>query len=135
MGAALDNESSAVSKCYKDAIHQLGKHLFYRCARVWLHPDRIYNLTPEGRAQKITIDKINAFRKCVIAQRRQDGYFNNSFADVMKESDDDYFMNDKKRLAMLDLLLNAEQQGVIDSEGINEEVDTFMFEVFIPFQT
>ena len=35
----------------------------------------------------------------------------------------------KKRLAMLDLLLTAEKNGLIDNEGIKEEVDTFTFEV------
>ncbi|XP_013112569.1 probable cytochrome P450 4p3 [Stomoxys calcitrans] len=36
----------------------------------------------------------------------------------------------KKRYAMLDTLLRAEQEGLIDHEGICEEVDTFMFEGF-----
>ena len=30
---------------------------------------------------------------------------------------------------MLDVLLAAERDGLIDPEGIREEVDTFMFEV------
>ncbi|CAG4951273.1 unnamed protein product [Parnassius apollo] len=34
----------------------------------------------------------------------------------------------KKRTAMLDLLISAEQEGLIDNAGIEEEVDTFMFE-------
>ncbi|XP_067631944.1 probable cytochrome P450 4p3 isoform X3 [Eurosta solidaginis] len=36
----------------------------------------------------------------------------------------------KKRYAMLDTLLQAERDGLIDHEGICEEVDTFMFEGF-----
>lgn len=39
------------------------------------------------------------------------------------------FLGKKKRLAMLDLLLSAKMRNMIDDEGIQEEVDTFTFEV------
>ncbi|CAH2235553.1 jg23977 [Pararge aegeria aegeria] len=128
MGTVLDQESSSVSRCYKDAIHELGTHLFNRASSIWLHPEPLFNLSQVGRAHKSTLDLITSFRDCVIKQRRQDGHFTDLYKTTMTESDDDFFINGKKRFAMLDLLLNAEQQGTINSEGINEEVDTFMFE-------
>ncbi|KAM8711187.1 hypothetical protein ACLKA7_000339 [Drosophila subpalustris] len=41
--------------------------------------------------------------------------------------DDDIYINKKRRFAMLDTLICAEKDGLIDHEGICEEVDTLMF--------
>ncbi|XP_052739348.1 cytochrome P450 4C1-like [Bicyclus anynana] len=128
MGTVLDEESSTVSKSYKNAIHDLGTHIFYRAIRIWLHPESIFNLCQFGRTHKRTLNFIHSFRDRVVEKRRQNEYFDNLYTETMTESDDNFVMNDKKRLAMLDLLLNSEKQGLIDSDGINEEVDTFMFE-------
>ncbi|XP_034479672.1 cytochrome P450 4p1-like [Drosophila innubila] len=47
-----------------------------------------------------------------------------------RSADDDIYINKKQRFAMLDTLIFAEKDGLIDHEGICEEVDTLMFEGF-----
>lgn len=58
-----------------------------------------------------------------IIKRREDNF---SEDDLNKN-----FGNSKKRLAMLDLLISGKHKGLIDDAGIQEEVDTFTFEVLI----
>lgn len=48
----------------------------------------------------------------------------------MKIIDHNFFLpGKKKKLAMLDLLIKAEKDNLIDEDGIKEELDTFTFAV------
>ncbi|XP_046962329.1 cytochrome P450 4C1-like [Vanessa cardui] len=127
MGTSLDKGTEDIGIKYKDAIHTLGTYLLYRAQRFWLHPMTLFNLSAVGKSQKKLLNEISSFRDHVIKQRRQNGTYKNLYTDVMNEGEND-LIGQKKRLAMLDLLLETEEKGDIDVEGINEEVDTFMFE-------
>ncbi|CAH0727377.1 unnamed protein product, partial [Brenthis ino] len=129
MGTQLDEETSGIGKRYKDAIHTLGTYFLYRGQRLWFHLDFLFNLSSVGRKQKDLLNLLGTFRDHVIKQRRDNGNYKNLYAEVMNDPEEDFYSNKKKRLAMLDLLLDIEEQGKIDTAGINEEVDTFMFEV------
>ncbi|CAH0727378.1 unnamed protein product, partial [Brenthis ino] len=128
MGTQLDAETSGIGKRYKDAIHTLGTYLTYRGQRVWFHIDHLFNLSSVGRKQKDLLNLLGSFRDRVIKRRRDNCDYKNLYAEVNNDPEEDFYGNKKKRLAMLDLLLAMEEQGKIDSAGINEEVDTFMFE-------
>ncbi|CAH0727374.1 unnamed protein product, partial [Brenthis ino] len=128
MGTQLDEETSGIGQRYKDAIHTLGTYILYRGQRVWFHSDFLFNLSSVGRKQKDLLILLATFRDHVIKQRRDNGNYKNLYAEVMNDPEEDFYSHKKKRLAMLDLLLDIEEQGKIDTAGINEEVDTFMFE-------
>ena len=128
MGTSLDAETSGIGQRYKYAIHTLGTYLLYRGIRVWLHFKFLFDLSSVGRKQKELLNLLTTFRNRVIKQRRENGNYKNLYSEIVNDPEQEFYSG-KKRLAMLDLLLDIEEQGKIDMEGINEEVDTFMFEV------
>ncbi|XP_063395272.1 cytochrome P450 4C1-like [Cydia fagiglandana] len=129
MGTKLDSESSSAGRTYKDAIIKLGVYAVHRAQRVWLYPDLIFPWTRLGRKQQKILDLMRSFRDSVIDKRRESNQFKNMLLEVANDSDEQEInVAGKKRLAMLDLLLQAERDGIIDANGIGEEVDTFMFE-------
>lgn len=132
MGTQLNKENIAEGKSYKEAIYQIGNIVTHRFVRIYLIVDFIFNLTSWGKAQKKILDTIHRFTTKVIRERKE------LLADMdltkigeKSDTNDDIFMKKRKKVAMLDLLISAEKDGLIDHAGIQEEVDTFMFEVRI----
>ncbi|CAH0592586.1 unnamed protein product [Chrysodeixis includens] len=126
MGTRLGDDTTEV-KTYKKAILDLGGIFYERLIRIYLYIDCLYYLTPLGRKQKKYLAAVHSFTENVIEQRKE--YIEKNGINFNEQDDEDSFSYKKqKTTAMLDLLISAEKDGLIDREGIKEEVDTFMFE-------
>lgn len=130
MGTQLNEHSTA--KTYKKAVYDLGNIFYHRFIKIYLYPQFIFNATSIARRQNKAVKTVHSFTEKVIRQRRE--YVKEHGFDMFNQNVDDnevYVYKKKKKTAMLDLLLSAEQEGLIDKTGVQEEVDTFMFEVSI----
>ncbi|RZC39472.1 p450 domain containing protein, partial [Asbolus verrucosus] len=117
MGISLNLENETI-KNYKKSILVLGQIFLYRAVRPWLYNDKIFRFSWKSFTAYKHVKILHNFTQNVIKERKK------AFKSTTKSS----YMN-KKRLAMLDLLLTAKEEGAnIDDEGIREEVDTFLFE-------
>lgn len=127
MGTKLDNDQTSATVDYKNAILNIGMQMLCRITRFWLHNDLIFNNSSRGKEFAKTLQVARAFADNVIMDRKAQRLQNKAEeSDVADVSDG---IGTKKRLAMLDLLLEAEEKGQIDMDGIRDEVNTFMFEV------
>ncbi|XP_075979842.1 cytochrome P450 4C1-like [Anticarsia gemmatalis] len=122
MGTQLDSDKSTAALKYKSAIMEIGSLLLSRLTRVWMHNEFLFRQLPTGRKFKKCLNTVRSFADNVIMERKKD--WKPGQGDFSGDAD----IGTKKRLAMLDLLLEAENKGEIDMEGIREEVNTFMFE-------
>lgn len=108
---------------------------------MWLQPDWLFRWTQLYQRHKNCIDVLHGFSYRVIAERKQqiadrerqlrNDHNNNTTASnpAPAAPDADADIGTKRRLAFLDLLIQASQGGaVLSNEDIREEVDTFMFE-------
>ncbi|XP_039306246.1 cytochrome P450 4C1 isoform X2 [Solenopsis invicta] len=134
MGTSLQ-EMGSFQQEYRKAVHRMGELLFYRGTRPWLKYDWIFSLTSKGREQKKLLKILHGFTEKVIAKRKD--YHKRTNGQHLKNLNEDVVPNEtetigieKKRLAMLDLLIKASQEGLLTDFNIREEVDTFMFEGF-----
>lgn len=129
MGTQLNKETSSEGRLYKEAIYDLGQMFFDRFINVLLYSDFIFYSTALGKKLKKHMNNLHSFTRRVINDRRE--YINRYGLNTPdpNEYDDEIVYKKKRKTAMLDLLLAAEKDGLIDSAGIQEEVDTFMFEV------
>ncbi|XP_045534722.1 cytochrome P450 4C1-like [Papilio machaon] len=123
MGGANEEYMQSICDKYLKAINEIGKSITQRFCRIWLYADIVFDYSKIGRIQKKAISDLHHFTMNIIRDRK-DSHSNN----IMLDTDNGAIYGRKGGLAMLDLLLENEKDGVIDFEGIREEVDTFMFE-------
>lgn len=123
MGVTNEDITSLVNP-YLASLDIIGDCFTTRLGRVWLHPDSIYQLTNYAKTEKIAVKNLQTLTNTVIKKRR----------DYLAEMNFNHFDYDdnvesKGNLAMLDLLLKNEKSGVLNSQDVREEVDSFMFAV------
>ena len=128
--------------------------LHLRHTKVWLRPDWLFNLTKYGKDQIQLLEIIHGLTKKVIKRKKEDyktgkrNFISTTAAEAKNATsveglsfgqsaglkddldvDDNNDVGEKKRLAFLDLLVEASQNGVVlTDEEVKEQVDTIMFE-------
>merc|ERR1712098_351424 len=118
MGNAQEDSDSE----YVRAIYEASDIVFRRQRSPWLWDDRLFVLTPGGFKWRNILSTLHGFTNKVIAEKKQEYKYKKKATSM-----DDVGL--KKRLAFLDLLIEASDDGdVLSDEDIREEVDTFMFE-------
>ncbi|XP_072938483.1 cytochrome P450 4C1-like [Epargyreus clarus] len=123
MGTQLGSDKSNATVKYKEEILNIGIITMQRLTRMWLHTNFVFKMSTLGKRFAKCLDIVHSFSDNVILERK-----------MAKQKEDKPFsveddsIGGKRRLALLDLLLESESKGEIDLEGIREEVNTFMFE-------
>ncbi|KAG7300113.1 hypothetical protein JYU34_015653 [Plutella xylostella] len=126
MGTRLDSDKSKAAVEYKSAIMDIGALAMKRLTSFWLHNKVVFSLSTIGKQFNKALKTVHSFSDNVILERKN----NRTPQDQQQMSAalDGSDVGTVRRLAMLDLLLDAERQGQIQLDGIREEVNTFMFE-------
>lgn len=126
MGINLHSGVSTSKIEYKNAILGLGHLVVKRLITFYLHIEFIFQRLPIGKQFKEYLKIVHSFADDVIMEKYKQSNENDSTLDQNTV--------DKKKLVLLDLLLEAKRKGQIDLEGVREEVNSFIFAVRIKFQ-
>ncbi|KAK7864374.1 hypothetical protein R5R35_010972 [Gryllus longicercus] len=122
MGTKINAQEDTHSP-YVKAVYEMSELFVKRFFKPWLGSDSLYFLTKDGRRYKEVLNIVHSFTKKVIRERKQ------SVSGSLQAKEDSEVLGSKRRMAFLDLLLEASEGGtVLSDEDIREEVDTFMFE-------
>ncbi len=115
---------------YRNQINRIGKLHVERITVPWLAVDWIYNTFGKGKIEHKYVKEAHDFTGSIIDKKRKQFQSDSDRMRTVSATDENH-LTKKERYAMLDTLLNAEKNGnQIDANGIQEEVDTFVFEGF-----
>lgn len=110
---------------YRSNIHKMGQFVVARVTKPWSLIPLVYSLSRDFKNESNTIHNLHKFTYRVIKEREE------QLVDGRDQVVSTTYSG-RKIMKMLDLLLYAKiNNGTIDYEGIREEVDTFMFEVYL----
>nr|UZE89854.1 cytochrome P450 CYP4C163 [Chrysoperla zastrowi sillemi] len=119
INAQVDQDSE-----YVTALYEVSDLTMKRSVLPWLQPDIIWNNVADGKRYYQCLAILHGFTNSVIKGRRESRKSN--VAETVSKDDD---IGSKKRMAFLDVLLEAQEKDpTLSDTDIREEVDTFMFE-------
>jgi len=131
MGVKLTNLGNTGAK-YRDNIYLIGELLAQRILKPWLLIDIVYKFLGYSNQMEQLLRPVHEFTQTIINSRRKEFLLKKSepldFNNNENDTENIYLRSKKKRSAMMDTLLQAQSDGLIDDEGIIEETDTFTFE-------
>ncbi|XP_017066113.1 probable cytochrome P450 4p2 [Drosophila eugracilis] len=126
MGVKLD-EMAEKGDCYRENFQKMNEGFIRRLSNPFYWYDCVYNLFIAHENAPIQ-KAIHDFSTEIIAKRRVLLEEELDYRRATQTADDDICVARNKPFAMLDTLICAEKDGLIDNIGICEEVDTLMAE-------
>lgn len=131
MGVKISNLGNA-GATYRENIYLIGELLVKRILKPWLLIDLVYKLLGYSKQLEQLLKPVHDFTQTIINSRRKEFLSKKSKVQDVNNNENEkenvYLSSKKKRVAMMDTLLQAQSDGLIDDEGIIEETDTFTFE-------
>ncbi|XP_065660086.1 cytochrome P450 4V2 [Hydra vulgaris] len=119
---------------YVTAINILSEEIVRRSKYPWLWPIIFYKHFSCGKRYFKALDVAHKLSFNVINERIKTSLQNKSESVLINKLDNENVLNNEEKLGLgkkkffLDLLLDMHKNDEIDIDGIQEEVDTFMFE-------
>ncbi|XP_004536188.1 probable cytochrome P450 4ac1 [Ceratitis capitata] len=120
LGVSLDDIPG--SKEYRRSIHNLELVMVNRLCNPLMYYETMFYLFGDHKKFYRDVKVAHDFSSMIIEKKREE------FKSRQRAGKLDEQANKRKRYAMLDTLFYAEARGVIDHQGICDEVNTFMFE-------
>ncbi|RZF33244.1 hypothetical protein LSTR_LSTR013005 [Laodelphax striatellus] len=128
MGYQSNSQNDKDSE-YVKAVYEIGSIVQNRQAKIWLQPDFLFKMSSYYKRHQECIKILHDLSNKIIADKREEVRQEKENGREEAVMDDLSILGTKKRLAFLDLLIEASKDGtVLSDEDIREEVDTFMFE-------
>jgi cytochrome P450 family 4 len=111
---------------YRKNIFEIGEEIIHRIHRPWLYDDFMYRLLGGFARLNRFLKPADDFINSVIDRRRMT--FKELPVEELVNAQENVYLHNKQRYALLDMLLAAQANNQIDDAGIEEEVKTFTFE-------